>query len=262
MQDKFEVQPLGSILGLELKNGEKHLCEIDDLIIDPSDGSVDFVIVKEGGTLGLGEERRLIPMQVLKIQPHATDKEKLQATTTLTEEQVKNAPTCKKNQRISADLERRSRQAAGVPEEGLQPRSAQAILVCTKKVKGAPLNGVTEEKLGKLDEIFIDAHNMNVAYVVLASGGTLGLGEKTYALPWRVLDVSTDKDDAVELRSNLTKERLDRAPEYDPKNKSRMSNPDYLREVHDYYSIEPYWQRTQPASAGTKAIEEKRKEGH
>lgn len=248
-QEKLDVQNLSKFVGLNIKNGDNKVGEIKDLIIDPVDGSIDFVVVSQGGVLGVGEDDRLLPWQSLRIMRAEPDKDDLIATTALTEERLKNAPLCKKGQRIDADLERRAHEAGGVSDERKVSRASGTVLTCAQSVKGTSVKGSANDSIGKVDDVFVDFRHGTVAYVVLAEGGMLGLGEKHYPLPWTQLKVSTDQDEKTVLSSTLTKERLAKAPEYDSKDVKRMGTTPWLRDVYTYYSVEPYWSRTMPASA-------------
>lgn len=250
-QDNVRLHPLDHVLGVNLKTqDDKDLGEVEELILDSADGSIDYVVVGQGGVLGVGEEKYILPYESIRVTAKdVNDPHDLHATTALTEERIKKAPKFDKDQRLGVDIERAVREAAGLSPEPMQPRAKNSELVASKKVKGSEVLGATQEKIGKLDQVVVDPHAGMVAYNVLASGGTLGLGEKHYALPWEVTRVRIDAENKVVLGSELTKDRLSKAPEYDSKDDKRMWGSPYVREVHTYYSVEPYFSRATPASA-------------
>jgi len=47
-------------------------------------------------------------------------------------------------------------------------------------------------RVGEIDEIIIDARTGCVRYIVLTSGGFLGIGRKRFAVPWRALTPDLD----------------------------------------------------------------------
>jgi sporulation protein YlmC with PRC-barrel domain len=264
VQDTVRLHPCDHVLGLNLKTqDDKDLGEIEDLVLDSADGSIDYVVIGQGGVLGVGEDKYLVPYESIRVnvKDMAKDEHELQATTALTEERIKKAPKFAKDQRIGPDVERTIREAAGLPPEAVQPRIKTSELVCLKKVKGSHVLGATQEKIGEIEEVLVDPHAGVVAYNVLAIGGTLGLGEKHYALPWEVTRVRVDGDQKIVLGSELTKDRLAKAPEYDSKDMKKMGGAPFVREVHTFYSVEPYFTRTTPASAPrTPPQDEKRKD--
>jgi sporulation protein YlmC with PRC-barrel domain len=68
------------------------------------------------------------------------------------------------------------------------------------------------ETLGEIEEIMLDVRSGRIAYVVLAVGGVLGIGEKYFAVPWRALTLDTDRNCFV---LDADKDRLKDAPGFD-----------------------------------------------
>src|SRR2546426_6788 len=66
--------------------------------------------------------------------------------------------------------------------------------VSTLELKGAEVRSPADKEIGKIEEMVIAPDDAMVAYNVLATGGVLGLGEKRFALPWQVTEISYDKD--------------------------------------------------------------------
>jgi sporulation protein YlmC with PRC-barrel domain len=50
------------------------------------------------------------------------------------------------------------------------------------------------ESLGKIEEVMINLASGRVAYAVLSFGGTLGMGEKLFAIPWAELKPDPERD--------------------------------------------------------------------
>ena len=99
-------------------------------------------------------------------------------------------------------------------------------LIAADKVEGVSVYNPNGDKLGTVENIFIDKVSGQAEFATMAFGGLLGMGEKHYPLPWSVLTYDTDKDGFVVA---LEKETLEGAPGYD---KSRFStSPSGWREV-------------------------------
>jgi sporulation protein YlmC with PRC-barrel domain len=77
---------------------------------------------------------------------------------------------------------------------------------------GADVAGADGETLGTISELMIDAERGGIAYAVLAYGGVLGVGEKLFALPWRVFEVEPASG-AVSL--SIPRERFESLPGFD-----------------------------------------------
>ena len=61
------------VIGMRVKNDQgKDVGEIDQLIVDPSDGKITHVVLGRGGMLGVGEQKVVVAWSDMKIQPDAT----------------------------------------------------------------------------------------------------------------------------------------------------------------------------------------------
>ena len=65
------------------------------------------------------------------------------------------------------------------------------------------------EDLGTVKEIMIDLDSGSVAYMVMAAGGVLGMGDSYFAVPWQMVRVDTEEEHVV---VDLDKETIDNAP--------------------------------------------------
>ncbi len=79
------------------------------------------------------------------------------------------------------------------PGEATVAGAAQATLVAAGALLEAPVHGRDGEKLGKIAEIMLAAGKGEIAYVVLARGGVIGLGETLHAVSW--CDFTVDPSD-------------------------------------------------------------------
>jgi sporulation protein YlmC with PRC-barrel domain len=93
-----------------------------------------------------------------------------------------------------------------------------------------------EEVLGDIKEIMLDMRSGQVAYAVLAFGGFLGIGEKLFAVPWQALRLDTANKRFV---LDVTKDRLQHAPGFDPDRWPDMSDISWAAEVHTFYGTDP-----------------------
>lgn len=99
------------------------------------------------------------------------------------------------------------------------------------------------ERLGSVEDVVIDAESGRIAYVVLASGGFLGLGETLFAIPWAAVRVDTSTEQVV---LNVKQEALENAPGFDKGNWPDMADPQWVAEVHAHYNYPPYWDWQSP----------------
>ncbi|MFC0399413.1 PRC-barrel domain-containing protein [Paraburkholderia rhizosphaerae] len=91
---------------------------------------------------------------------------------------------------------------------------------------------------GKVKDIMLDVRTGRIAYVVMSSGGFLGIGDKLFAIPWSVLTLDTDRECFV---LNVDSQRVKDAPGFDQDHWPSMADRGWATSVHDYYGSEPYW---------------------
>ncbi len=252
MPERSPLSKIDQLLGLDVKNAEgEEVAEIHDLILDASDGSIDYVILERGGILGVGESKSTVPWDRIRFASQTVGNADgdLFATTTLTEEQIKNAPEYKKDEHLEGKLQRRDEPYAKADYKQAADEQMRVTWTCARELKGANIKNMADDDLGEIEEIVLDMHDGFVAYTVLSAGGVLGLGEKHYALPWQVTEFSRNDDKDLVVRSKLTKTQLSKAPEYDAKNWNKMRSSSWVDEISRYYAVDPYFSGTTPASA-------------
>lgn len=71
----------------------------------------------------------------------------------------------------------------------------QATLIAVGAILESPVHGPGGETLGKIAEIMLTAGKGSIAYVVLARGGMLGVGETLHAVSW--CDFIVDPEDGT-----------------------------------------------------------------
>jgi sporulation protein YlmC with PRC-barrel domain len=95
------------------------------------------------------------------------------------------------------------------------------------------------DNLGDVKEVVIDPRTGRVAYAVVSFGGFLSMGEKLFAIPFSALEYHVADNNYV---LNVSKEKLEAAPGFDPDNWPAMSNEQWNRDVYKYYERSPYWE--------------------
>ncbi|MFM0046983.1 PRC-barrel domain-containing protein [Paraburkholderia sediminicola] len=96
------------------------------------------------------------------------------------------------------------------------------------------------EDIGKVKDIMLDVGSGRIAYVVLSSGGFLGIGDKLLAIPWSALTLDTKQKCFV---LDMTAGRVQNAPGFDKDHWPAMADQTWATSVHQYYGSEPYWGR-------------------
>ena len=107
-------------------------------------------------------------------------------------------------------------------------------LIASNKVEGTPVYGVDGDRLGTIYNFMVDKYSGRVEYAVMSYGGFLGLGQRYFPLPWRILDYDTGSGG---YRIAMTDRDLERAPSFTRETEPSFSRA-YGRRVHDYYGLE------------------------
>lgn len=88
------------------------------------------------------------------------------------------------------------------------------------------------ENLGELEDLLIDPQTGQVKFAVLGRGGFLGFGEKHVPVPWKAIQVKSER----EFTLNVDKEKLKEAPTTD-KEYSNLTDPGYTVTVYRFFAI-------------------------
>ena len=95
------------------------------------------------------------------------------------------------------------------------------------------------DSLGDIKEVVIDPRTGKVAYAVVSFGGFLSMGEKLFAIPFSSFEYNVAKSHYV---LDISKERLEAAPGFDPDAWPSMADEKWNRDVYKYYQRPPYWE--------------------
>jgi len=259
------------VIGAKLVNtSNEKIGEIEDLVLDPTSGRIDFAVVsleKRGA-----DQWYAVPFQSLAMAAHdglkdgdRADAKKMsdmmddpEFTLELDTAKIESAPGFAKDKwpDLSApawrsDLDRHYGRSSQVSGDVINSRRA----VRASKILDQDIYTMSDEKVGDIEELGIDARNGRVSYLVVSTGGFLGIGDKLHALPWEAAKPQPGANkDSDKLVVDLNKDRLTKSPEFKKDDWNRMSETAYLNELYTYYGVRPYWTNAVDASArGTKA---------
>jgi sporulation protein YlmC with PRC-barrel domain len=113
---------------------------------------------------------------------------------------------------------------------------------------GKRVENASDENLGTLNDIVVDANSGRILYGVLSFGGFLGMGDKLFAVPWSSLDL---RSDASEIVLNVDKDRLKNAEGFDKNNWPNFADETWATRTYEYYGQKPYWRDSGRMSGST-----------
>ncbi len=114
------------------------------------------------------------------------------------------------------------------------PIEETSRLIASNKVEGTPVYGRGGDRLGTIYNFMVDKFTGQVEYAVMRYGGFLGVGQRYYPLPWRILDYDVREGG---YRIDMSHRDLERAPSFDRETEPRFSR-DYGRRVHNWYGLD------------------------
>ena len=114
------------------------------------------------------------------------------------------------------------------------PVDETSRLIASNKVEGTAVYGREGERLGTIYNFMVDKYSGQVEYAVMRYGGFLGMGQRYYPLPWRILTYDTREGG---YRIDLTDRDMQRAPSFGRDEEPRFSR-DYGRRVHNWYGLD------------------------
>lgn len=101
---------------------------------------------------------------------------------------------------------------------------------------GLAITNSQNESLGEIEEIVLDGSNRHIAYAVVGFGGFLGMGEKYFAMPWRVIEIrQRGANETPTALLGVDRETLKAAPGFDKGSWPDMANAKWAAKVDDYY---------------------------
>jgi hypothetical protein len=209
---------------------------INDLILDSGTGQATWAIVSVGGLLGIGDKEVAVPMSAL--MSHRVDEKPL-FELEATEAELKSLAAFDKKAMekniatstqaaeaswrvIRPDAKFRRAVEATTPrhDDGdgngktIVGKSVDAILgsqVKSCKLRSKDAEG--DKTFGEVENASYDVTNNAISYLIIGRGGVLGIGEKSYLVPFSATRVVVIDDKPV-LQMQKTTSELESATKY------------------------------------------------
>jgi len=121
---------------------------------------------------------------------------------------------------------RRAHLARAVPVTGMKRLMRADIVI------GGDLRNAKDEKLGEITDIVLDPERKQVAYVLVARGGFLGIGQQLRAVRWA--DLRATDDHEIYLL-DVAPTALDNAPAVDRKNFAQTADASWRDKLDAYW---------------------------
>lgn len=126
-----------------------------------------------------------------------------------------------------------SRQSLPQGESGL-PGGVYRV----SELMGLDVRNASNDDLGEIKDVVIDAQGGCIRYVALSSGGFLGIGDKLLAVPWQTFRIQREGDRDMFLVLNVDKQVLESAPSFDNDNWPNFADATWTRRIDSHYGVE------------------------
>lgn len=115
-----------------------------------------------------------------------------------------------------------AQQSGATPSTGSPGTGQQQVLVGSDSLVGSTVRNSEGRDVGKVDRLMIDPKDGRVTSVVVATGGTLGMGSSTISLPWNAIKVGQDQGKLIVIAN----QSLDAAPKAERTTRERAGAGD------------------------------------
>ena len=115
-------------------------------------------------------------------------------------------------------------------------KTGKTVADKNEDIRGYSVRTASGEEIGKVDELLVDAAEEKVRFLIVASGGFLGIGKDKAFIPVDAIRGINEGD--TEVLIGPTRDQVAGAPEYDPDLTEARS---YYEGVYGYYGFSPYW---------------------
>ncbi|WP_116090795.1 PRC-barrel domain-containing protein [Sphingomonas crusticola] len=115
------------------------------------------------------------------------------------------------------------------------PDPATSSLIASDRVEGTKVFGRDGGKLGAVHNFVVDKRSGQVAYVVVSTGGFLGLGQAYHPLPWSAFAYDEVQGGYV---VQVDRRMLDGGPSFRP-DSAPVFDDAYGRRISEYYASAP-----------------------
>ncbi|MBL9081981.1 MAG: PRC-barrel domain-containing protein [Planctomycetales bacterium] len=221
---------------VENTNGD-NLGEIVDVVYDQQSGKVRYAAVSFGGFLGVGDKLFAVPWSALKHQ-NDTVNNKHRIVMNADKASLEKAPGFDADNwpniadaAWSAEVDKFYGDAHGIKQDaGAGPGYRLS------KIVGMDVRNDAAENLGEIHDAVIDIDAAQIRYFAVSFGGFLGVGDKLFAVPFNQVRVAHDAEgNDYHMVMSADKATLEKAPSFDKSHWPNMADPNWDREVRDFY---------------------------
>jgi sporulation protein YlmC with PRC-barrel domain len=129
----------------------------------------------------------------------------------------------------------------------LQAKDALGRVEKSTKIIGTDVRNVSDQHIGRVDDLVVDLQSGRILYAVVSVGGFLGVGDRLVAVPASAL-----KEHGKGLELDADKQKLTDAPEFvkDRDRRSEMTSSDFIGKDYKYFGQTAWWEGASAPATG------------
>jgi sporulation protein YlmC with PRC-barrel domain len=120
--------------------------------------------------------------------------------------------------------------------ETTRRHAAAPTILSADTITGDDVVNARDEELGNIKDLMVDMQSGKIRYVVMSSGGFLGMGDRLFAVPWGALKCDSQNKRFI---LDVDAERLKAAPGFDKDHWPNMADTTWATGVDSYYGFRP-----------------------
>tara|TARA_R110002111_G_scaffold153375_1_gene220243 strand:+ start:233886 stop:234863 length:978 start_codon:yes stop_codon:yes gene_type:complete len=246
---------VSKLMGLNIKNSQgKNVGEINDIVLDASNGKARYAAVTYGGFLGFGNKLFAVPFEAFEVKRNPDDRDECLLILNVTQQQLDGAQgfdkehwpnfadtkfTQELDKRYGIDAKMRNHDLSRAKAGQLDDKTTGANIRASQ-LSGMNIQNSQGKSVGEINDIVLDSSQGKVRYAAVTYGGFLGVGSKMFAVPFEAFKVQQNPKDQDEyvLVLNVTQEQLEGAQGFDNEHWPNFADPKFTKDLHKRYGVD------------------------
>lgn len=176
-------------------NQEETIGSVNDIVMT-KDGKVVYLIAGSGGVAGVGETEHAVPVKSFDMKwVKDGDEKTLKLSLPMTAEDLSNAPALNlehaSDLTVEAFADRNGKYFKASNAEKMSPGNMYLV----SEIDGLNATGTDNESVGAVEDIvFTHKDECKAEYMIIGTGGVVGIGEKYTAVPTDKVKITKTAD--------------------------------------------------------------------
>jgi sporulation protein YlmC with PRC-barrel domain len=230
-----KIEPAKDLMGRAVHSSQGKIGDIKDFVVDLESGRILYSVVSADG--------KLIAMPAQAFTSSSESKVMTEAN----KQKLADAPQFDNNDSVKLSNPEFAKRAYQHFGQSLAWDGTFNNVHKASELIGMNVNNSSDQKIGDVNNLGLDLQAGRVAYVILGSGGVLGVGDKLFVMPPNAFTLGSDKKTLV---SGIDKAKLEGAPTLNGQNWGQISEAQFAARVYKHYGKQPYWSGAQLTPTG------------